>query len=117
MSLSLGAKAQLGFFSLDEPFRQALLRSVEAHERFHDSVLPLLPSDSGTQMRRMAFSTAFVRDETGEIMSLICVFRELTEEPSKRGGDEVVKEVVEELAERLRAALQGKDDREEKEVG
>jgi PAS domain S-box-containing protein len=100
---------------LDEPLRQALLRSVDAHERFHDSVLSLLPSDSGTQMRRIVFSTAFVRDENGEIMSIVCVFREIAAEQNKRGsGDEVVKEVVEELAERLRAALQGKDDREEK---
>jgi PAS domain S-box-containing protein len=110
---------------LDEPFRQALLRSVDAHERFHDSVIALMPSDSGTQLRKITLSTAFVRDENGEIMSIVCVFRELENEHSKHSsGEEVVKEVVEELAERLRAALQVKDDkadtddkREEREVG
>jgi PAS domain S-box-containing protein len=110
---------------LDEPFRQALLRSVDAHERFHDTVIALIPSDSGTQLRRITLSTAFVRDENGEIMSIVCVFRELENEHNKHSpGEEVVKEVVEELAERLRAALQVKDDktdtddkREEREVG
>jgi PAS domain S-box-containing protein len=110
---------------LDEPFRQALLRSVDAHERFHDNVIALMPSDSSTQLRKMTLSTAFVRDEDGEIMSIVCVFRELENDNGKRSsGNEVVKEVVEELAERLRAALQGKDDkgatddrREEREVG
>jgi hypothetical protein len=63
-----------------------------------------------------------VRDDNGEIMSVVCVFREIPQENGTRSaGDEVVKEVVEELAERLRVALQGKDDqedkREEKEVG
>jgi PAS domain S-box-containing protein len=110
---------------LDAPLRQALLRSVDAHERFHDSLIPLLPSDGSTQLRKIALSTAFVRDENGEIMSIVCVLREADNDPSKRGsGDEVVKEVVEELAERLRVALQMKDDkddkddkREEREVG
>jgi PAS domain S-box-containing protein len=110
---------------LDEPFRQALLRSVDVHERFHDSVIALMPPDSGTQLRKIALSTAFVRDANGEIMSIVCVFRALENENGKCGsGDEVVKEVVEELAERLRAALQLKDDkddkddkREEKEIG
>jgi PAS domain S-box-containing protein len=110
---------------LDEPFRQALLRSVDAHERFHDTVIALIPSDSGTQLRRITLSTAFVRDENGEIMSIVCVFRKLENEHNKHSpGEEVVKEVVEELAERLRAALQVKDDktdtddkREEREVG
>jgi PAS domain S-box-containing protein len=102
---------------LDEPFRRVLLRGVDAHEQFHDSVLSLLPSDSGTQMRRMVFSTAFVRDENGEVMSLICVFRELTAGPSKRGARDELGQEVEELAERVRAALQGEDDREEREVG
>jgi PAS domain S-box-containing protein len=110
---------------LDEPFRQTLLRSVDAHERFHDSVITLMPSDSSTQLRKIALSTAFVRDENGEIMSIVCVFREHEHDSGKRGsGDEVVKEVVEELTERLRAALQVKDDkddkdgrREEREVG
>jgi PAS domain S-box-containing protein len=110
---------------LDEPFRQALLRSVDAHERFHDSVIGLMPSDSSTQLRQIALSTAFVRDENGDIMSIVCVFRALEIDRGKRGpGDEVVKEVVEELAERLRAALQVKDDednsddqREKREVG
>jgi PAS domain S-box-containing protein len=110
---------------LDDPFRQALLRSVDAHERFHDSVIALMPSDSSTQLRKITLSTAFVRDENGEIMSIVCVFRELENDNGKRSsGDEVVKEVVEELAERLRAALQVKDDkadtddkREEREVG
>jgi PAS domain S-box-containing protein len=110
---------------LDEPFKQALLRSVDAHERFHDSVIALMPSDSGTQLRKITLSTAFVRDENGEIMSIVCVFRALENDNGKRSpGDEVVKEVVEELAERLRVALQVKDDkadrddkREEREVG
>jgi hypothetical protein len=90
---------------------------VDAHEQFHDSVLSFLPPDSGTQMRRMVFSTAFVRDENGEVMSLICVFRELTAGPSKRGARDELGQEVEELAERVRAALQGEDDREEREVG
>jgi PAS domain S-box-containing protein len=113
---------------LEEPIRQTLLRSVDAHERFHDHIIALMPSDSGTQLRRITLSTAFVRDENGEIMSIVCVFREGTNDATKRGsGDAVVKEVVEELAERLRAALRvqdeagdtnGKDDkREEREVG
>jgi PAS domain S-box-containing protein len=110
---------------LDEPFRRALLRSVDAHERFHDSIIALMPSNGSTQLRKIAFSTAFVRDENGEIMSIVCVFREHDHDPGMRGsGDEVVKEVVEELAERLRVALQMKDDkddkhdkREEREVG
>jgi len=84
-----------------------------------------MPSDSGTQLRRISLSTAFVRDENGEIMSIVCVFRALAHDNGKRStGDEVVKEVVEELAERLRVALQVKDDkddrpdrREEREVG
>jgi PAS domain S-box-containing protein len=110
---------------LDEPFRQALLRSVDAHERFHDTVIALIPSDSGTQLRRITLSSAFVRDENGEIMSIVCVFRQLENEHNKHSsGEEVAKEVVEELAERLRAALQGKNDkaetddkREERKVG
>jgi PAS domain S-box-containing protein len=110
---------------LDAPMKQTLLRSVDAHERFHDLVIALMPSDSGTQLRRISLSTAFVRDENGEIMSIVCVFRALEHDNGKRStGDEVVKEVVEELAERLRAALQVKDDkddrpdrREEREVG
>jgi PAS domain S-box-containing protein len=100
---------------LDEPIRQALLRSVDAHERFHDSVIALMPSDSGTQRRKIALSTAFVRDENGEIMSIVGVFRELEIDRGKRGsGDEAVKDVVEELAERLRTALQVKEDRDDK---
>jgi PAS domain S-box-containing protein len=110
---------------LDEAFRQALLRSVDAHERLQDSVIALMPSDSGTRFRKIALSTAFVRDENGEIMSIVSVFRELEHDNGARGsGDEVAKEVVEELAERLQAALQGKDDedgvddkREERGVG
>jgi PAS domain S-box-containing protein len=110
---------------LDQPFRQALLRSIDAHERFHESVIALIPSDSGTQLRKITFSTAFVRDENGEIMSIVCVFRELESGHDKRGsGDEVVKDVVEELAERLRVMLQMKEDqdakddkRQEREVG
>jgi PAS domain S-box-containing protein len=110
---------------LDDPFRQALQRSVDAHERFHDSVIALMPSDSGTQLRKVTLSTAFVRDENGDIMSIVCVFRKLDNENGKRSsGDEVVKGVVEELAERLRAVLQVKDDkadtddkRKEREVG
>jgi PAS domain S-box-containing protein len=110
---------------LDAPFRQALLRSVDAHERFHDRIITLMPSDGSTQLRKVALSTAFVRDENGEIMSIVCVLREHDNDPGKRGaGDEVVKEVVEELAERLRVALQMQDDKadkddkqEEREVG
>jgi PAS domain S-box-containing protein len=106
----------------EEPVRQALLRSVDAHERFHDGIITLIPADGGTDLRRVALSTAFVRDEEGEIMNIVCVFREVTGGQGKRGsGDEVVKEVVEELAERLRAAFQAKDEkddkREEREVG
>jgi PAS domain S-box-containing protein len=107
------------------PLRQALLRSVDAHERFHDSILILPPSDGSPQLRKIALSTAFVRDENGDIMSIVCVLREPDDNPGTRGsGDEVVKEVVEELAERLRVALQMKEDkddrddkREEREVG
>jgi len=110
---------------LDEPIKQALLRSLDAHERFHDLVIALMPSDSSTQLRSISLSTAFVRDENGEIMSIVCVFRKLESDNGKRGsGDEVVKEVVEELAERLRVALQVKDNkddrhdkRKEREVG
>ena len=103
---------------LDEPLRQALLRSVDAHERFHDNVITLVATESGTQVRRIALSTGFVRDENGEIMSIVCIFREVTSDNGKRGpDDEVVKDVVEELAVRLRAALQAKEDKEDKEVG
>src|SRR5919106_4456477 len=100
---------------LDEPFRRALLRSVDAHERFHDHIIALMPPDSSTQLRKVALSTAFVRDENGEIMSIVCVLREPDNDPNKRGaGDEVVKEVVEELAERLRMALQMQNDKGDK---
>ncbi|HXH09665.1 MAG TPA: HAMP domain-containing protein [Alphaproteobacteria bacterium] len=103
---------------LDEPLRQALLRSIDAHERFHDNILSLLAAERGTRVRKIALSTGFVRDENGEIMSIVCVFREVTNENAKVGAeDEVVKEVVEELAVRLRAALQAKEPKEDKEVG
>jgi PAS domain S-box-containing protein len=110
---------------LDQPVRQALLRSVDAHERFHESIIALMPFDSGTQLRKITLSTAFVRDENGEIMSIVCVFRALESGDGQRGsGDEVVKDVVEELAERLRAILRMKEDaddkddkRQEREVG
>jgi PAS domain S-box-containing protein len=110
---------------LDQPVRQALLRSVDAHERFHESIIALMPFDSGTQLRKITLSTAFVRDENGEIMSIVCVFRALESGGGQRGsGDEVVKDVVEELAERLRAILRMKEDaddkddkRQEREVG
>jgi len=103
---------------LDEPLRQALLRSIDAHERFHDNILSLLAAERGTRVRKIALSTGFVRDENGEIMSIVCVFREATNENGKVGAeDEVVKEVVEELAVRLRAALQAKEPKEDKEVG
>jgi PAS domain S-box-containing protein len=110
---------------LDQPVQQALLRSVDAHERFHDSVIALMPSDSGTQLRRITLSTAFVRDENGEIMSIVCVFRALDSGDGQRGsGDKVVNDVVQELAERLRVMLQMKadqnimdDKQEEREVG
>jgi PAS domain S-box-containing protein len=99
---------------LDEPIRQALLRSVDTHERFHDRVIALMPSDSGTQLRRLALSTAFVRDENGKIMSIVGVFREATSDNGLRGtGEEVAKEGVEELAERLRAALRVKEDNDD----
>jgi PAS domain S-box-containing protein len=98
---------------LDEPIRQALLRSVDAHERFHDSVIALVPSDSGTQLRRISLSTALVRDENGEIMNIVGVFREVTGDHDMRGaGDEMVKEAVEGLAERSRVALRVKDDKD-----
>jgi PAS domain S-box-containing protein len=100
---------------LDQPVRQALLRSVDAHERFHESVMALMPSDSGTQLRKISLSTAFVRDENGEIMSIVCVFRELERDHGQRSsGDEVVKDVVEELAERLRVVLHMKEDPDDK---
>lgn len=103
---------------LDEPLRQALLRSIDAHERFHDNILSLLAAERGTRVRKIALSTGFVRDENGEIMSIVCVFREVTNDTGKVGAeDEVVKEVVEELAVRLRAALQAKEPKEDKEVG
>jgi PAS domain S-box-containing protein len=103
---------------LEEPIRQALLRSVDAHERFHDSVIALMPPDSGTELRRIALSTAFVRDENGEVMSIVGVFREVTGDNGKRSaGNEVVKEVVEELAERLRAVLQVKGEKDDKDEG
>jgi len=110
---------------VDEPFRQALLRSANTHERFHDSIIALMPSDSSAQLRKITLSIAFVRAENGEIMSLVCVFRELENDHIMRGAvHKVIKEVVEELAERLRATLQVKGDkddkddkREEREVG
>jgi hypothetical protein len=87
---------------------------VDAHERFQDSVIALVPSDNGPQLRKIALSTAFVRDKNGEIMSIVSVFHELENDHGTRGsGDEVVKEVVEELAERLQAALQVKDDKDD----
>ena len=58
---------------LDQPVRQALLRSVDAHERLHESVIALMPSDSGTQLRKISLSTAYGREENGEMMSIVCV--------------------------------------------
>jgi nitrogen fixation/metabolism regulation signal transduction histidine kinase len=109
---------------LDGPFRQALLRSVDAHEGLQDRVIALVPSNGGAPLRKIVLSTAFVRDENGEIMSIVSVFHEIEYDNDVRGsGDEMVKEVVEELAGRLQAALQVKDDddnvgekREEREV-
>jgi hypothetical protein len=72
-------------------------------------------------MRRIVRSTAFVRQEHGEIMGIVCVCREMVPEDYKRGsGDEVVQEGVEALVARPRAALRRKDNsankRDEKEV-
>jgi hypothetical protein len=100
---------------LDQPARQALLRSVDAHERLHESVIALMPSDSGTQLRKISLSTACVRDENGEMMSIVDVFREREQDHGQRSsGDEVVRDVVAELAERLRAVLLMKEDPDDK---
>jgi hypothetical protein len=48
-------------------------------------------------------------------MSIVCVLRDLASDHGKRSAaDEVVKEVVAELEERLRAALHVKGDQENK---
>jgi PAS domain S-box-containing protein len=95
---------------LEEPIRQALLRSVDARERFHDTGITLMPADRGGRLRRISLSTAFVRAENGEIMDIVCVFHEITGDSGERSaGDEVVKGVVQELAERLRVAFEGRD--------
>jgi hypothetical protein len=48
------------------PFRQALLRSVVADQRFHERSIDPTPSGSSTQLRKIALSTALVRNENGE---------------------------------------------------
>ena len=109
----------------DRPFRQALLRGMDAHERFHEGSIDLTPSGSSTQQRKIALPTALVRDENGEMMSIVGAFQVIDNDHGRgRTGGEVVKEVVEELAERLRTVLHVKDDendnddnREEREVG
>jgi len=54
-----------------------------------------------------------VRDENGGIMSIVGVFPAIADDHGKHGtGDEVVKEVVAEWAERLHIALQVKDVKE-----
>jgi hypothetical protein len=70
-------------------------------------------------------SAAFVRDENGEMMSMVDVFRERERDHGqRRSGDEVVKDVVANLAERLRVVqpmTEKPDDKdgngEEREVG
>jgi len=96
---------------LEEPIRQALLRSVDARERFHDTGITLMPADRDGRLRRISLSTAFVRAENGEIMDIVCVFHEITGDSGERSaGDEVVKGMVQELAERLRVAFEGRDE-------
>jgi hypothetical protein len=74
-----------------------------------------MPSDSDTQLRTIALSTAFMCDENGGIMSIVCVFRELEPDHGKRrSADKAVKDVVEELAERLRMVLRMKEDKDDK---
>jgi GGDEF domain-containing protein len=65
------------------------------------------------QFRKIAFSTAFVRHENSGMMGIVCAFQAIADDHGKHGtGDEVVKEVVEEWAERLHIALQVKDVKE-----
>jgi hypothetical protein len=45
------------------PFRQALLRGVDADERFHEGSIDPTPSGSSTQLRKIALSTALGRDQ------------------------------------------------------
>jgi methyl-accepting chemotaxis protein len=57
----------------------------------------------------------FINRMMDKFRAVDCVFRELAADNGKRSaGDEVVKEGVEELAERLRTALQAKADKEDK---
>ena len=100
---------------LEESVRQALLRSVDARERVHDASIALIPSDHSSRLRRISLSTAFVRAENGEIMDIVCVFHEVTGDAGKHGsGDEVVKGMVQELAERLRIAFEVRDDQDDR---
>jgi hypothetical protein len=96
---------------------------VDADERLHESSIDLTPSGSSTQLRKIALSTALMRDSSGGTMSIVGAFP-VIENDHGRGctRGEVVKEVVEELAERLCMVLHVKDDnnddnREEREVG
>jgi hypothetical protein len=107
------------------PFRQALLRGVDADQRFHEGSINPTPSGSSTQLRKIALSTALVRDENGEMTSIVGAFPVIENDHGRgRTGGEVVEAVVEELAERLRMVLHVKDDdndnddeREERVVG
>jgi hypothetical protein len=107
------------------PFRQALLRSVDADERFHERSIDPTPSGRSTQLRKTALATALVRDENGELMSIVGAFPVIENDHGRgRTKGEVVKGVAEELAERPRMVLHVKDDdnhndgnRDEREVG
>jgi hypothetical protein len=107
------------------PFRQALLRGMDADERFHEGSIDPTPSGRSIQLRKIALSTALGRDETGEMMSIVGAFPVIgNDHGGRRTGGGVVKEVAEELAERLRTVLHVKDDdndnvdtREERVVG
>ncbi len=72
-----------------------------------------MASDSEMQLRKIAFSTAFVRHENSGMMSIVGVFQAIADDHGKHGtGDKVVKEAMEEWAERLHIALQVKDVKE-----
>ena len=46
------------------PFRQALLRSVDADQWFHERSIDPTPSGRSTQLRKIALSAALVRVKT-----------------------------------------------------
>jgi len=92
------------------PCRQALLRGVDADERFHEGSIDLAPCGSSTPLRKIALSTALVRDENGEMTSIVGAFPVIDNDHDRRcTGGGVVEEVAEELAERLRTVLHVKD--------